>query len=567
MQYSRLLRSLALATAILLGGSATLIQAQPNGKGKPEDKGKPDNGGKENKPAKLTWTPKRVQIDLVEEGEDDNGEVVKTIPVEVTADKEVLGATLFASGSLRDVIGLPGSFDIMCDPDPYECETITLEFELIIGPDDAGRTIGGTVQGMVGGKHLAQPLVFSLKRSLNGEEDDADEEDDLMDDNGKLPVSWLLDGEDEENGEEGENGEDGDNDDETIRDITLDLFDSDGLATIIMVANRDLENLGLWFTPSASPCITAYFDTSGEEEGVLTFDADGNIVFIAEGTEVPVILELTDKDEWTCGGGTLHARSVEGSSRSYPQIVGVRIDKGEGVEEEPEEVAPVAIVDAASFEEEPIAASQIISIFGLGLGEDDPAALEFDEDGNVSEYLDGTMVLFDGYPAPLLSVSAGQINAIVPSAVKGGDVELQVLRGGKQSAPFPVPLGPPTPSLFTLAGNQAAAINANGTLNSNSNPARGGTVVSLFGTGGGETVTPLPDGAVATEAIWLSGAVRIFVGGVEANVRYAGTAPGLVAAAVQFNIQLNAQTPKGKQPVVISIDGVESNGTATIFVQ
>jgi hypothetical protein len=36
---------------------------------------------------------------------------------------------------------------------------------------------------------------------------------------------------------------------------------------------------------------------------------------------------------------------------------------------------------------------------------------------------------------------------------------------------------------------------------------------------------------------------------------------------VQFNIQLNPQTPKGPQPVVITIDGVESNGTATIFVQ
>jgi len=243
MQYSHFFRTAALATAILLSGTATLVQAQPAGKGKPEDPGKPDNGGKENKPPKLTWTPKRVQIDLVEEGEDDNGEVVKTIPVEVTADKEVMGATLFASGSLRSVIGLPGPFSIECDDETGICDTVMLDFTLVMGPDDAGRTIGGTVQGMAGGKHLAQPLVFSLKRSLNGEEDDADEEDDdLMDDNGKLPVSWLLDGEDDENGE-------------AIRDITLDLFDSDGKATIIMVANRDLENLGLWFTPSVSPCI------------------------------------------------------------------------------------------------------------------------------------------------------------------------------------------------------------------------------------------------------------------------------------------------------------------------
>jgi uncharacterized protein (TIGR03437 family) len=50
-------------------------------------------------------------------------------------------------------------------------------------------------------------------------------------------------------------------------------------------------------------------------------------------------------------------------------------------------------------------------------------------------------------------------------------------------------------------------------------------------------------------------------------VQYAGTAPGLVSAAVQFNIQLNAQTPKGQQRVVVTINGVESNGRAMIFVQ
>jgi uncharacterized protein (TIGR03437 family) len=311
-------------------------------------------------------------------------------------------------------------------------------------------------------------------------------------------------------------------------------------------------------------------DGGGTEEGGLEFDEDGNISFIPKGTEVNVILELTNPEAWTCGGGTLHVRSIAGNSRSFPQIVGVRIAKGEGVEEEtedPEVVAPMAIVDAASFAQEPIAASQIISIFGIGLGSDDPAVFEVNQDGKVSDYLDGTMVLFDGYPAPLLSASAGQINAIVPAAVQGGDVELQVLRNDKQSAPFPVAVGPPTPSLFTLSGTQAAAINANGTLNSNTNPARTGTVVSLFGTGGGPTVTPLPDGAVANEAIRLAGAVRVFVGGIEAAVQYAGTAPGLVSAAVQFNIQLNAQTPKGQQRVVVTINGVESNGRAMIFVQ
>jgi hypothetical protein len=36
---------------------------------------------------------------------------------------------------------------------------------------------------------------------------------------------------------------------------------------------------------------------------------------------------------------------------------------------------------------------------------------------------------------------------------------------------------------------------------------------------------------------------------------------------VQYNIRLNPLTPKGSQPVRIVINGVESNGTATLFVQ
>jgi uncharacterized protein (TIGR03437 family) len=62
-------------------------------------------------------------------------------------------------------------------------------------------------------------------------------------------------------------------------------------------------------------------------------------------------------------------------------------------------------------------------------------------------------------------------------------------------------------------------------VNSNTNPARAGTVVSLFGTGGGPTIKPLPDGAVATEAIWLAGDVRVFVGGVEAMCDIPGPRP------------------------------------------
>jgi uncharacterized protein (TIGR03437 family) len=561
MSSRHFLRAAALAVAVLLGGTFTLAPAKPASKavGKPDKPDKPDKGdkgdkgGNDNKPAKVNWIPKRVEMDDVAGDQ--------TITVKLSADKDVLDVSFFLSGSLREFIGLPED-----DPDnPIDIldgESVEIVFELLQDPEEAGHTIGGTIQAMSGGKHLAQPLTFSLKRSSSsGTSEETDSEEELMDSDGKLPLSWFTE------------------DEEPLEDITLDLFDENaeekGLATIIMVPNRDLENLGLWFTPSVSPCISASFDTDADsvkeaaDNESLVLDGD-NIAFVAAGTEVPVLLTLKEPTEWTCGGGTLHARSVAGNSRSFPDILGVRFAKGEGLPDDSDSseiVAPAAVVDAASFNEEPVAASQIVSIFGLGLGSEDQAVFKLDDEGKVSSYLNGTMVLFDGYPAPLLSTSAGQINAIVPSAVKGGDVELQVLHNDKQSVLFPIPLGRPTPSLFTLSGTQAAAINSDGTINGRTNRAGVDTIVLLFGTGGGPTRTPLPDGSVATQALWLAGDVRVLVGGIEADVLYAGVAPGLVSAVVQYNIRLNPLTPKGSQPVKVVINGVESNGAATIFVK
>jgi len=144
-------------------------------------------------------------------------------------------------------------------------------------------------------------------------------------------VSWLIEG-------------------ELLEDITLDLFDDEGFAVITLVANRDLTNLGLWFTPSVNTDIAATFDIDEEEEGVLEFDDDGNIAFVAKGTEVTVVLELLNPAGDIFGGGTLHVRSIAGNSRSYPGILGVRFNSDPDDEEEGElPVAPAAVVDAASF--------------------------------------------------------------------------------------------------------------------------------------------------------------------------------------------------------------------------
>ncbi len=208
-----------------------------------------------------------------------------------------------------------------------------------------------------------------------------------------------------------------------------------------------------------------------------------------------------------------------------------------------------------------MAPGEIVSIFGEDLGPEQLEVFQLNDEGEVDESLGDVMVFFDGYPGRVLSANSNQVNVIVPTAVKGGSTDLLVINGKGRSTLFPLALTPVAPSLFTLTGTgrgQAAVINSDGSINGNSNAARFGTTIVFFGTGMGNTEPPLAEGEVAQEALPLAADVQVFVGGVEAMVTYAGSAPGMVSAVTQINARMSAATPKGPQDIVVVVNGVES---------
>jgi uncharacterized protein (TIGR03437 family) len=70
-----------------------------------------------------------------------------------------------------------------------------------------------------------------------------------------------------------------------------------------------------------------------------------------------------------------------------------------------------------------------------------PAGLAFDAEGKVASELQGTRVLFDGVPAPLLYVSNSQIDAIVSYEVAGKQLTtIRVERNRETNATFGVSL-------------------------------------------------------------------------------------------------------------------------------
>ncbi|MDX2268228.1 MAG: putative Ig domain-containing protein [Bryobacter sp.] len=232
--------------------------------------------------------------------------------------------------------------------------------------------------------------------------------------------------------------------------------------------------------------------------------------------------------------------------------------------------AIAALTNAASYVPEGVAPGEIISIFGNTLGPPELTTFAL-LDGRVPTILAGVRVLFDGVPAPMLFVRNDQLSAIVPwSVATKPSVRVAVEFLGIQSPPYQLTVLPARPGLFSANASgegPGAILNQDGSLNTPGNPAAKGSVVVLYATGGGLMNPAGEDGRVASGVSALNLPVAVTVGGVAAEVLYAGNAPGLVEGVVQINVRLSSATPSGAQPVIVDVGGNPSPATVTVSVQ
>lgn len=178
----------------------------------------------------------------------------------------------------------------------------------------------------------------------------------------------------------------------------------------------------------------------------------------------------------------------------------------------------------------------------------------------------GGPVEVGGYTATLLYEAPNQINLQVP--FESTPTEIQA--SGVTVAGLPlttVQLG-----LFTTDGVHAAAINQDGTVNSASNPAAAGSVISLYGTGA--TWAPgLADGATATAAMPLnqdSNNFQVFSDGTPLSILYEGAAPGLIYGVFQLNIHLTGYanpTLTLQAPSGLAASPVQTSNSVGIYVK
>jgi uncharacterized protein (TIGR03437 family) len=151
------------------------------------------------------------------------------------------------------------------------------------------------------------------------------------------------------------------------------------------------------------------------------------------------------------------------------------------------------IVDSASLAPDGLGVPyQLLTILGTGLGPTTGVSAT----NNSTTTLDGVDVSVGSVSAPLLYVSSTQINFAVP-LVSQSPATMQLTVNGLNASPRELPLTFANPSLYLNAaqnsqanspGPVALALNADGSLNSPTNPAQLGSTVSVFVNG----LTPDP---------------------------------------------------------------------------
>jgi len=227
------------------------------------------------------------------------------------------------------------------------------------------------------------------------------------------------------------------------------------------------------------------------------------------------------------------------------------------------------IFNAASFVDTGLSPGLIFSVSGSGLGPAVGKTLALDATGKIATSLGGVQVLVNNTPAPLLYVSATQINAIAPyeiASAVGQRVNVQVISAGVSGPSIGDLVVSTAPAMFNLGNSQAAVINHDGTVNGANNPAARGDYISIYATGEGQTAPGGIDGFVPSAANLAkpNGTVAVSIGQMNASVLYAGT------ASFDGFFQVNAVIPQGlapgSVPITLTVGGAASP-TLTIFVK
>lgn len=333
----------------------------------------------------------------------------------------------------------------------------------------------------------------------------------------------------------------------------------DGFAAVLgqplTVEVKAVDECGNLLTKSAGSGVDVFFAASnGDPDGAMTHIGNG----VWTGTWRPAA-PSSGQVTLTVTALLLQGRTAQAGRATRSGIVRASATP----------IVPArAVRHAATFDNDgPVAPGTLISVFGANL-----ASAEGSAEAPLPLSLNDTEVALNGRPLPLLYVSASQLNAQVPYGLPVNTRhQLLVRRGQSLSVPEAFTVAAAQPGIFTKneqGFGQGLIFKEDGaTLAEPGTPASAGEEIAIYATGLGEVDPAVAAGEAAQEpAPRTVEKVSVTIGGVPAEVRFSGLAPGyagryLVRAAVPANVPAGDRTP-----VVVTAAG-RSSQAATMAVR
>jgi uncharacterized protein (TIGR03437 family) len=193
-------------------------------------------------------------------------------------------------------------------------------------------------------------------------------------------------------------------------------------------------------------------------------------------------------------------------------------------------INPQGVVNAASFAPvgNPISPGEFISIFGSSL-----SAQTLTATPPYAASLGGVSVSIGGLPAPVYSISPGQVTCLVPYelSTSTGSTTIAVTSAATASNTVTVPVSATAPGIFSQNSSgtlDGAITHLNGTLVTPVNPANDTEILVIYMTGLGALVNPVTDGKAPNPAAADAAVanIQVYVDGEPSpNVLYAGISP------------------------------------------
>jgi uncharacterized protein (TIGR03437 family) len=236
----------------------------------------------------------------------------------------------------------------------------------------------------------------------------------------------------------------------------------------------------------------------------------------------------------------------------------------------PPQYSTASIVHGATFENGPVAGNTFISIFGEHLAWSTRSVAQADIRANrLPTSLGGVQVLIGPTQAHLVFVSPGQINALVSSDLTPGKYPVRVLRDSWAGPQAELALRETAAGLFLMEDKYPVVTRPDGIAITRENPARAGSIVTLWATGLGPTQPATLPGELPRAAAMLSRVedLEIWLAGErvpQSHILYAGLAPGF-AGLYQVNLLLSADTPENPE-IRIGFAGSLSPAGQRIFM-